>query len=242
MKRHRLHGNGAGTMLKTSVTSFIFALLIICCAHAKMETYDQAVGLGFNCQVAHQLEHNKVRFFAYPFDWCQTPFDSLLAFIANEGKDFLEWGNICALKPHHGDPTHLEVVDLVYGITTFHDFLTSPHLGNYAQVKSKYDKRTKRFFDLLKSNQRVLFIRQDLSKEQAEYLDEVLHSTYPNLNYTLLVINATEEYKPSWGLPRIANFYMEPVADWTGNYSRWTEILSQFSVARFNHRPLEEVW
>lgn len=232
-------------MLKKAFIAFGLAFSIHFYAEAKThetEPFDQVVSLGFNCQVAHQLEHNGVRFLAYPFDWCQTPFDSLLSFIANEGRHFLDWDKICPLKPHHGDPAHLEVVDCVYGIITFHDFLTSPPLDNYLSVKSRYDKRTKRFFDLLNSTQHVLFVRQGLTKEQAESLNEALHSSYPNLHYTLIAINETEEYKTAWNTPRIENFYMEPVNDWTGNYSRWTEILSQFRVLRSANRPPEEVW
>ncbi len=234
-------------MFKKAFLSLTFAFLILFYAEAKAElheteSYDQIVSLGYSCQVAFQLEHNGVRTLAHPFDWFHTPIESLLKFIANEGKNFFDLDKIYVMGAYPGDPARLQVYDTVYGIISYHDFLSFPHLSNYAEIKAKYDKRIKRFFNLLQSNQRVLFVRQDVSKEQAEYLDEVLHSTYPNLSYTLIAINNTEEYKTPWNSPRIENFYMESIGDWRGNFLRWQDILSQFKINRPSARPTEEIW
>lgn len=234
-------------MLKKGFISFVFVLLITFYSETKIESrdtepYDQVVSLGFGCQVAFQLEHNGYRSLAYPFDWFNTPFESLIAFISNEGKNFLDADKISVVGPYPGDTLHLEVMDSLYGIVSYHDFLSWPYLGNYHEIKAKYDRRVKRFFDLLNSNNRVLFVRQGLSKAQVEYLDYLLHSSYPNLSYTLIAINNTEEYKSPWELFRIENFYAEPGWDWRGDYASWTKILIQFTTVNFTNRSDEERW
>jgi len=229
-------------MLNKGLTSFFFFILLALSANIKAQPYDQVVGLGFGCQVAHQLEENGVRKLAYPFDWFHTPFDGLAWFIVNQGKEFLNADKLIVAGPYPGDPVHLQVGEIVYGIVSYHDFLSN--MSNYVEIKAKYDRRIKRFFDLLNSDQRVLFVSQSYTRMQIENLDGVLQILYPNLSYTLVAINSTPEYMDSWELDRIENFYMEETpGDWRGNTPRWKEILSQFEVVPvLQARPWEERW
>lgn len=231
-------------MLKKYFLCLLLVLSITSYTHAKAKSYDQAVSLGYGCQVAIRLEHNGFRTLAYPFDWVHTPVDSLLKFIANKGANFLDADKIASTGAYPGDPSRLQVIDLVYGITSYHDFLTTPYFGNYLEVKAKYDRRVQRFFELLESNQKILFVRQKATRAEIEYLDEVLRSSYPRLSYTILALHDTEEYCYNWGLERVRNFYIRDIpSDWQGDGARWTEILSQFSIIpNANARSPEEVW
>lgn len=221
-------------MLIKKMVSFLFIVLASLSLEAT-EPYDEVVGLGYSCEIAYQLEHNGIRTLAYPFDWVHTSHEALISFITNKGKNFFDIDKIHVVEPYPGDPVCLQVVDLVYGIISYHDFYTSPYMGNYKAIKSKYNRRISRFFDLLNSKKRVLFVRQGALKEQVEFLDDLIHRHYPRLAYTIIAINNTEEYKENWGLSHVENFYMEGTpGDWRGNQERWFEILSQFTIKSKN--------
>jgi hypothetical protein len=231
-------------MFRKCYICLLITLSTIFGINLKAETYDEVVSLGYGCQVAHQLEAHGMRKLAYPFDWFHTPFKGLLSFITYKGKNFWDINKIHIVGVYPGDPNNLEVHDLNYGIISYHDFSSSPALLNYAAVKGKYDRRTKRFFDLLNSTKKVLFVCQYYTKVQIEQLDELLRSSYPSLSFTLIAVGNTEDFKIDWHLPRIENYFMEEVfGDWRGNFPRWTEILSQYSVKHNEHlRSIEDRW
>lgn len=228
---------------RTSIIFFLFLLCIVIHVAADEHQYDEAVSLGYSCQVSWNLENNSRRTFAYPFDWFRTPFDSLTAFIKNAGAEFFDFDKLNVIGPYPGDIPYFHVIDLVYGIESFHDFFVTPPLWNYQYIKDKYDRRIKRFFSLLNSQKRVLFVRQDCTREQAEFLDQLLHDLYPNLSYNLLVVADDDEFLNDWGLERIKNYYIKNVVDWHGDVERWQEVLNNFSVTPPSlPRPQEEVW
>lgn len=128
----------------------------------------------------------------------------------------------------------MTVLDTTYNIQLLHDFYAPNYLQNYFEVKAKYDRRIKRFFDLMLSNKKILFVRLGLTREQTEHIDYIIHALYPSLNYTLLVLNSDEQYThdADWGLERVRNFYLRQTFPyfWSGDTLAWTEILSQFPV------------
>ena len=223
-------------MLKKIFISCLCALFFIFYAQAEEEPYDEAVSLGYGCQVAWQLKANGIRSLSYPFDWFHTPFNGLVGFITLKGSNFLDVNQISIVGPYAGDPGCLQVVDLCYGITSYHDFSANPPFANYWHIKLKYDRRIKRFFDLLKSNKRILFIRQGDSRHQIECLDALLQQIYPRLNYSILAVNDSEEYKDKWGSERIKNFHIKQIPwVWQGDYQSWKEVLGHFSIKANPH-------
>lgn len=214
----------------TNKRFLIFFLLVI---HAKLiasdKPYDETVSLGAACQAAWQLEANGKRNGAYPFDWLVTPFHGLVSFILQRGEGFLEKDKTSVVEVLQGNPSILHVVDLTYDIHSIHDFFEG--MLNYDRVKSKYERRTLKFFKLLASDKKILFIRVQMSRQEAIYLDQLLHSNYPKLDYTLVAISDDPEAQIEWGMERIRNFYMEQLpGNWMGDGDKWREILSQFQV------------
>lgn len=222
-----------------SQTYFIFFILLMGfkIAHAeKVVEYDEAVSLGSMCQVAHQLQANGIRHHAYPFDWIITPAEGLSRFIAQKGEGFLERENL-AFGELWANTNFIVTTDTLYDFKILHDF-SVPFEESYAPVKEKYDRRKERFFKLLKSNKKVLFVRAYLTRSQAERLDHVLRKFYPKLSYTILALNETEE---NWGLERVKNFQLNQIPnDWRGDPARWQEILSQFRVKQAKTLPPED--
>lgn len=212
--------------------------------HASSRKYDETVSLGTACQSAWQLEVNEVRKWAYPFDWLITSFDSLVAFISNKGEGFFEKENLEIIEILYGESlSFLHVVDRKYDIHSIHD-LFFPNMYNYDKVKAKYERRIQRFFALLESNRKILFVRTQINRSETIYLDNLLHHLYPNLEYTLVAISDDPDAQNDWGLERVRNFYMQQTpGEWQGDYQKWKEILSQFSVKPARQkRPDEEQW
>lgn len=215
---------------------FIFVFLLSGLEAEQPDEYDEVVSLGFACQVAYQTKLNGFRTHAYPFDVLITPYESMLLFIVNKGVNFLEPSNLHVLEVLPGGV--LSVLEKGYNIQMIHDFTLN--FANYNQVKAKYDRRIKRFFDLLASNKRVLFIRINLNYYQAIELDNILHTLYPQLPYTILALNDDEQSKQDWHLERVRNFYLRWTGGWDGDYARWKEILNHFKLApTASHCPSE---
>jgi hypothetical protein len=216
---------------KLLVVLALFFLLNHFDLNASIRKYDEAVSLGSICQPAWHLKANGVRKGAYPFDRVITPFHALIPFIAQRGAGFLEKDHLKILEVLYGEHTSYEhVVDLAYDIHFIHDF-HHPDMCNYDNVKAKYERRVQRFFELLESDKKILFVRVQMNRHEAQILDDLLHSQYPHLEYTLVAISDDPDALTDWGLERVRNFYMQQIpGDWRGDSQRWTEILSQFSV------------
>ncbi|HEV8051726.1 MAG TPA: DUF1796 family putative cysteine peptidase, partial [Parachlamydiaceae bacterium] len=141
--------------------------------------YDEVVSLGARCQVAMQMEHHGIRHLAYPFDWIVTSAQGLGSFITNHGSHFLDLDKVIYVEEYAGNPPYYFVKDTHYNFESYHDFLP-PHIpGNFEVVKDKFQRRIKRFFALLGSDKKVLFLRTDITRQDAEYLDNIIHTVYP---------------------------------------------------------------
>lgn len=231
------------------INSYIFLTFILLFSSSyvypqvSIKKYDEAVSLGTGCQAAFQLRINGKRNVAYPFDWVITPFHGLVSFITNEGEDYFHQDHLSVIEilpASEHTPSMLHVVDLRYDIHSIHDFL-GPDMSNYESVKEKYDRRVQRFFKLLKSNKKVLFIRVQLFRDEAEQLDQLLQALYPQLKYTILAVCDDPSAQSDWGLKRVRNFYMQQVpGNWLGDSERWKEILSQFSIKSSKKTSLGE--
>jgi hypothetical protein len=190
------------------------------------------------CQVAFQLAAHNRRSAAFPFDWVITSFDSIYAFLANEGAFFLDSDKVVFIDnrpiPQLEDgPPVFFVTETVYHFQFLHDFELSPNfMKDYGTIKEKYDRRIKRLLDVLHSNKKVLFIRRGITYQQAILLDDLLHTRYPQLNYTILALDSTEEIKYNWNLERVKNFYLRECIPmrWDGDPEAWLEILNCFPI------------
>lgn len=232
------------TMLRKIIYSIALFFIPLCCLQAKVEKFDEIVSLGGRCQVAWQLENNGLRKYAYPFDWFTTLFPSLISFIEHNGQNFLDLDKIQIVGAYPGDPLRLEVVDTLYGIVSYHDFLSDPFMQNYTDIKNKYDRRIERFFKLLHSKKRVLFVRQGSTKAEIEELSSFIHQLYPQLNYKILAVHDSEEYQDDWNISTITNNYLiNDSQNWQGDAEGWKKILSRFQLKpRHSPRSAEEIW
>lgn len=177
------------------------------------------ISLGSWCVPALIMRQFGLRHAAYPFDWnaCGS-FDDFYTNLKNDFKDFLLKENLVWTP---AAPTIVH--DNGSKIAFFHDF---PILGNgnhniapnfldaYPSIKDKYNRRITRFRETLSSASPVIFIRIDAAgnRTQTIRLRDLIALQYPHLEFLIIQLGATAEYKQPWNLDRIINFYIDKSA------------------------------
>lgn len=189
--------------------------------------FDLAISLGDECQAAHQLFLNGMRHAAYPFDWLETPFDSLYRLIECEFAGFLARENL--------EFRGRTIAETKFRVNIDHDFPIVPEfMPFYDQVRQRYDRRIARFLADLRSSQRIVFLRVNLTRAEAVRLTALLDLRYPNLDYLLVAIGHQEEMKTPWELPKVRNVHIAlatpPV--WHGDSEAYRELLESLAIRR----------
>jgi hypothetical protein len=190
--------------------------------------YDAIINLGGDCQVAYQLKKNNLRSCALPFDLLITPFDSLRKLLEHNFDQFLAKNNLAFIT---GPDKY--IIDTQYGVRLIHDFkLSEEFLQDYDTIHDRYARRVKRFYDIIQTNYKIVFIRKNITKQQAQELSTLIHTLFPHLEYTILALATTEEIKQPWDIPHVQNYYLrqkEPYT-WKGDDTAWQEILSNIEI------------
>lgn len=130
----------------------------------------------------------------------------------------------------------LLVWDEVYNIGFNHDFKTDKntltHLGGYAEVKEKYDRRIQRFLEKLSTSQRILFIRTEASFEEVAELEAILSGMIAN-DFRILIVNHTDVdhlVEKSWPLQRVCAIELPNHDKWNANNHYWKMILDDITL------------
>ena len=180
------------------------------------------VSFGFDCNVAIEMRHHKIRKEAFPFDWVVSPPDMMIEMIQT---DFLGWLEYENLKSYSAESrrtiSKVDVVDVKTKCIYMHDF--DDLVEDFTAVKDKYNRRILRLLDLLNGNKHVTFVIDRCSRlisclivsylmnmeshlnykimlnlsetEVADKLTMVLDQKYPNLNYSIASIDAVIHQK-----------------------------------------------
>lgn len=221
------------------------------------------ISLGCSCGVALFTRLHTIRYFASPFDWCITPYPALYNFIKSDFKDFLKKENMVTSARSHFSPYLVNffheyeylgymqesespfwTLDKEAGMFSIHDFPDNSleSINQYHEsVHAKYQRRIKRFYDMIHSGKHVYFIRYlDITKSQACELCQLLNSKFPEISFTLIVIgNKAAEFEQDWGIPQIKNFFIyseykgEPheALTWSNN-PFWRELCGYISSGK----------
>lgn len=205
-------------------------------AEYEPEPFDKVISLGGTCQVAHQLNRLGLRFESYPFDWLfSTDPDKLTEAISNDFRDWLEYDN---LKEEKTTTAHKRIVDSRYNMIHQHIFpLDIPLSESYKDTKAIADRRVKRLLDLKNSGKRILFIRTNLTADEACRLGSVIRQKYGK-NAVLLVVNHSREFRINRIGIKSKNVYMYEIYDenentgqrWQGYDPHWDRLLRDIRV------------
>lgn len=187
------------------------------------------ISLGYNCNPAIFTRQYGVRTYAFPFDWCFTPYRSLCRIIDTNFKDFFKKENLVpSLKKYFStymqeffnSVGHTEVsenytwvLDKECEMVFNHDFIPNSFTEinkSYIYNYNKYMRRVKRFYYEINSGKHVYFIRyRDITKQEASKLCQLLKDKFPNTNFTLIVIGVDPtEFAEDWHVAHIKNLYL----------------------------------
>ncbi|MBI2743534.1 MAG: hypothetical protein HYX48_06425 [Chlamydiales bacterium] len=208
------------------------------------------VSLGSHCEVAVKLRENGLRLKAYPFDWITT-FDAK-GFIQLLDEDFQHFVSEEQIIQHPYRPDYLE--NTCYQVEFRHEWPFLDHessilrfVQQLSYIQNKYERRIDRFRQLASYPGKVFFIRTAfdfendphsywaqerharITKEEAEALKEALQRYFPSLDFTLVIINYTEEYaRDITGVDRVIECKIRK-SDKHGDYRRLFEALNLFA-------------
>lgn len=161
------------------------------------------VSLGSHCEIAMHLNENHLRKAAFPFDWLLTcNHDSFLSLLDNDFAHFLDSNYLIQ------HPAHQNVLENSYYEIEFR------HDWPFLDMDLKYDRRTNRFRELRNYQGKVFFIRaaydlqndpnlywgiediEQITTEQALEIKKTLDRYFPNLNFTLVILNYLQSNAP----------------------------------------------
>jgi len=166
-----------------------------------------AISLGSGCGVAMYLRHFGLSEYSFPLNWVITPLRSLFLVIENDFKDYFIRSHLLVKDPGH--PGNVGVYDTFYNIHSRHDFLANKDFwSQYDFIKSKYDRRVKRFYDALSSGKKIYFIRHDIDKENSLLLYNLISKKFPKLNFILIAIEKDSKNASPWNLKNIKNYFI----------------------------------
>ncbi|MDR3550254.1 MAG: DUF1796 family putative cysteine peptidase [Candidatus Babeliales bacterium] len=185
-----------------------------------IESQPLLISLGNDCQPTLRLRQFRLRSIAYPLDWVKTNnFDGVCALIEEEfahylSPDFLEYrsgddyvsNNHYDVQFFHDFPTHKNANVAQDGENW--GYVESNYLDFLPQIKQKYAPRIKRFFDVLKSTNEVIFFRVRINTYQAKKFVNIMTKKYPHLHYTLVVVHDNTSLNYDWDIPHVRNFYI----------------------------------
>lgn len=204
-----------------------FSVRLPALSKAERHRYDQVVSLGQACQPAYQIRRILGISSAHVFDWIMTPTEGLIALIGSDLEAFFS-------RDRLGVGASGAITDLPTDTRFVHEFPEGSDLdAQHAEHAGRYVMLAERWRDLLRSRQRVLFVRQENwapdPRASAVRLHATLRAKAPHLRFRLLYLTANPADETPWGYPDVINRYLpqlEPY-DWRGDNAAWERLLHE---------------
>lgn len=158
------------------------------------------ISLGSTCSIAKQMQNHNVKCESLPFDWIKTKkFDSVIELLSNNFTKFLD--NLEFVK--NDDKFFVENINnamssiyynKLYDIHFCHDFHNSNLEDQIKEVQEKYQRRICRLYNIIKSTNEIIFIRDDV------FLNPNIINTNILIEFDNVIkkINPCAKYKLIW--------------------------------------------
>ena len=153
------------------------------------------ISLGSTCCISQQLKNFNLRKDAYPFDWVRiSNLNNVIKLLENQFSDFLDFESFEFCKFSNDFMINGLVGSNIYKnkyCTFYHEFPEKINDINFELFCQKYKKRIVRFLDLIKSNEKITFIREELRNVKISKINKLIETLYfinPNLDYKIIVI------------------------------------------------------
>ena len=168
------------------------------------------ISLGSTCSVAIQGQKLNQRVQAYPFDWQRTDdLDNISDAIENKFDGYISSvikKNDSNKFPYMTDDVFPQtnnstiksiIMQNKYGIKFYHDFSSDISVDD---VNQKYQRRIIRFYDTIKSTNKVFFIRDELkpkkiSSDRIDRFMSLITKINPNCQFQMILIIHNPEKK-----------------------------------------------
>ncbi len=116
--------------------------------------FDYIVSLGFFCGVAQELERKGFREKSFPFDWVISNLKTVNDLIENKFNGLFDLNYLYKNEEFTDEVKHKK-----YIFNFYHDFDKNKTIEKQIdKVQLKYERRIKRFYNLLNSSHAVLFV------------------------------------------------------------------------------------
>lgn len=215
--------------------------------------YDFIIPIGWGCLNAHNLRKNKLQRESLPFDWLRTPsLSQVNDLLKTHFQNFLRKENLKFIKSN-GDANIYR--DLKTNVEYWHDFMIGEDFEtSYQRNYKKYQRRINRMYHHIKHSQTVLwvrierifpnlektddkyiFIKEQLPKEQVIENFAELQKLYPNKEFNLLLIYTYDEPREikQYNLTpaiRVWEIYNDEKLGWQGDTAIIAKILAPYDL------------
>ena len=191
--------------------------------------FEKILSLGHACDAAHQIRRHFHQTEAYPFDWLTTPLSGLMQLIENDFALFLDEG--------HLTPAGKYLCETKYGVRFLHEFPDPNRFReNLDEVRAKYQRRIQRWWSVMESGGRLLFVRSEqfvnaanVTEEKARALLKVLQQKYLKIKVHLLVLNPVAASIPVINEDNLWLLPLKPPEpwEWSGDDAAWSEVFER---------------
>lgn len=128
-----------------------------------MKKYDIIYSIGRDCACASYLQKNGLRLTSGPFDWLTNAgFEERFTLLLNDFQDFLDKKYLKQMpKPTQfpADKNNDYYENIKTHLYFWHDFPSDKTFDEaYPEIKQKYARRIKRFYDNIKNKNKVLLV------------------------------------------------------------------------------------
>lgn len=195
--------------------------------------YDHYISLGRNCEPAFQfrrvLQEDRSGFFS----WNVTEFNSLISILDSDFSNVVQPGNLI----YEGNGNLVRDKSHDYHFHWVDADLSEIH-GETESLKAHQSKALyliKKFKTVLSSTEsKVLFYTTEESevRERAEKVASLLREKFQARNFKLVVLQPMTRREDDWGVPSIANRYLDRFAPWAdatdGHVRSWDAVFREF--------------
>lgn len=158
------------------------------------------ISLGF-CSVKKQMQNNNINQPTLPFDWLKiNNINTINELLSNNFDDFLNNLEFVKDNKKFFVEKQIDKISRIYKNSKYdiyfcHDFYDSDFSEQIDGVQNKYNRRINRLYEILRSNEKIIFIRDDIFYNQItiDYqiinkFDNILKSINSEINYELIWI------------------------------------------------------
>lgn len=168
-----------------------------------MTTYDLVFGLGNACSCSQTLRAADLQFLSFPFDWViMSGEDDLARRVATISDGFAGWfekedlEKVGVYETGNKDIYRNNATGTIFN----HEFWRNEDIDQaYPAVRAKYNRRIRRFLDLLLSSREILVLRVDrpdqvppTTEEECRAALRRLRALYPKARFDMLHLTMAE--------------------------------------------------